>query len=151
MSKFKARINDAVTGDLGVGLSSKSITIKELSAIPDLIESLVFAFMVDDQVYYDLVPIWRYVNGMRIKIPKFQSLPIIEERLDQSVYQRFYALGNGLLIPLKAFKLTELRTRIPFKIGNDPNYRTSITVPDESMALRKKPLLYHRKKIEYEL
>lgn len=150
MSKLKVRMNEAVADDLGVEVSSKTITVKELADNPDVVEALVFAYSMDDQIYYDLVPIWRDVNGMRIKVPKFQSLPIIEERLDRRLYQRYYALGLGLLIPLKAAKPSELRTRLPFKIGNDPSYHTQITAPDETMALRKKPLLQHRRRIAYE-
>lgn len=151
MSKLKARIDQAVAGDLGVELSSNSTNLQEVTANPDLTESLVMAFIVDDTVYYDLVPVWRYVNGMRIKLPKFQSRPIIEGRLNKQLYQRYYTLGHGVLTPFKFSKPNDLRTKLPYRVGEDYGYQTEMVIPELTMGLRKKSLLYHRQGPTYEL
>lgn len=149
MSKLKARIDQAVAEDLGIELSSIPTTLKEVAGNPDSVHGLVMAFTVNEIVYYDLVPVWRNINGMRIKIPKFQSRPIIEDRLIKQQYQRYYTLGDGILTPLKVSKASDIKIKLPFKIGNDPSYQTTMVVTEDAMGLRKKPLLFNRQRLTY--
>ena len=62
MSKLKARLDQAVANDLGIELSSESITLKEVAAKPNIVDTLVFAFIEGDYVCYDTVPVWRCIN-----------------------------------------------------------------------------------------
>lgn len=149
MSKLKAQLDQAVANDLGVELSSESTTLLEVAGNPDCIKALVFAFVLGNDFYYDLLPVWRIVNGMRIKLPKFQSRPVIEDRLSKQQYKRYYALGNGILTPLKVSKVKDLKNHLPFRIGDDPSYQTTLITHDETMGIRKKPLLFHRWRPSY--
>lgn len=151
MSKLKAKLDQAIAGDLGIELSSDSITLKEIVEQPDQVDSLVFAYDIGENIYYDCVPVWRYINGMRIKIPKFHSRPIIEARLVNKVYKRYYVIFGGILTRLKISKPNDLKTLLPITVGENGLYRSSIVTPDLIMGLRKKPLLYHRQRPKYEL
>lgn len=150
MSKLKAQLGKAVADDLGIEYSSEKLTLQEVSVDPEPIESLICAFVHGDDFCYDQVPVWRCINGMRIKIPRFHSHPIIEERLKSQHYQRYFVVRSGTLHPLKVVKPVDLKNRLPFKIDNDPTYRTSIVSPELAMGLRKKSLLYHRQRVAYE-
>lgn len=151
MSKLKARIDQAVAGDLGVELSSRVINLQEIAANPDNVDELILAYIVDDNIYYDRLPVWRYVNGMRIKLPKFQSRPIIEARLTKQLYKRYYAVIDGKLHQLKISKPSDLKLRLPFRITEEVDYRSNVVSPDDLMGLRKKALLFHRRQPRYEL
>ncbi len=151
MTKLKERLDKAVADDLGITLSSNSTTLKEIAEQPDKVEGLIFAYTVGDDFYYDRVPIWRYVNGMRIKIPKFHSRPIIEARLSQQLYNRYYVIITGTLFHLKVSKPNDLKTRLSFTIGEDGVYQSTMVTPDLVMGLRKKPLMFHRQRPKYEL
>jgi len=151
MSKLKAKLDQAVAGNLGIELSPNSITLKELAGQPTLVTSLILAFVQGEDFCYDVVPVWRYVNGMRIKIPKFHSRPIIEARLAKQFYLRYYALFDGKLYPLKVSKPSDLKARLPFKVREDGLYRSTVISPDAVMGLRKKPLLFHRQRANYAL
>lgn len=151
MSKLKARLDQAVADDLGIELSSESITLKEVALEPELVDTIVLAFIEGDDFCYDTVPVWRYINGMRIKIPKFHSRPIIEVRLAKQFYRRYYAVRQGVLYPIKVSKPGDLKTWLPFIVIDDDLYRTTVVTPDAVMGLRKKSLLFHRQRPKYEL
>lgn len=151
MTKLKARLDKAVAEDLGIALSCDSITLKEVAEHPNLVTAIVLAYLVGDDIYYDQIPVWRYVNGMRTKIPKFHSRPVIEARLAKQLYNRYYVIFAGALIHLKVSKPSDLKLRLPFTIGEDGTYRSTVVVPDSVMGLRKKPLLFHRRQVKYEL
>lgn len=149
MSKLKARIDNAVARDLGIELSSIPTTLKEVTGNPDSVCALILAFEIEGIVHYDLLPVWRYINGMRIKIPKFQSHPIIEERLVKKIYKRYYVLCQDTFANLKLDKPNDLRANLPFRIGDDHRYQTTMVVTGDTMGLRKKPLLFHRRRPKY--
>lgn len=151
MSKSKARIDSAVAGDLGLVLSTHTTTIREIAENPDPVLALLFAYEVGEIVHYDLLPLWREINGMRIKLPKFQSHPVIEERLNKKFYKRYYVACGHTLTPIKLKSVSEFDRRLPFETGNLTQCVTSIVVPELVMGLRAKPLLFHRRKIQYEL
>lgn len=150
MSKLKARLDQAVASDLGIELSSESITLKEVAAEPDVVSGLVMAFMEGEDYCYDTVPVWRYINGMRIKIPKFHSRPIIEARLAKPFYRRYYVIRNDRLYPLKVSKPGDLKQWLPFIVIEDDLYKTTVVTPDLVMGLRKKSLLFHRQRPKYD-
>ncbi|ABY62899.1 hypothetical protein ST201phi2-1p066 [Pseudomonas phage 201phi2-1] len=151
MSKLKAKLDQAVAGNLGIELVPNSITLKEIADKPASVTGLILAYVEGDDYCYDVVPVWRYVNGMRIKIPRFHSRPIIEARLAKQFYLRYYALFDGKLCPLKVSKPSDLKARLPFKVREDDLYRSTVISPDAVMGLRKKPLLFHRRRVNYEL
>lgn len=150
MSKSKTRIDHAVACDLGLVLSTHTTTLREIAENPDRVQALLFAYEVGEIVHYDLIPLWREINGMRIKLPKFQSHPIIEERLSKQFYKRYYSACGHVLTPIKLKSTSEFYRRLPFETGNLTEYTSSIVVPELIMGLRAKPLLFHRRKIQYE-
>lgn len=150
MSKSKAIIAQAIADDLGIVLTSKATDLKTLARNPDTSDGLIFAFMQNDYIYYDVLKINRNVNGMRIKIPKVRSHPLIEERLIRSVYNCYFSFNATDLTILKIKKSSELHTRLPIVITADPNYTTSFVTPDLTMGLRRKALLFNRSKVSYE-
>ena len=149
MSKSKTRIDNAVACDLGLVLSTHSITIREIAENPDPVLALLFAYEVEETVYYDLVPLWREINGMRIKLPKFQTHPLVEERLSKQFYKRYYVANGNQLTPIKLKSTAEFERRLLFETGNLDGCLTSMVVPELIMGLRAKPLMFHRRKIQY--
>ncbi|MCY1442656.1 hypothetical protein D9M71_590330 [compost metagenome] len=95
-------------------------------------------------IYYDVVDVWRSVNGMRVRNPRFRSHPVIEERLRLRQYKRWYVIGNGMLFPVQTAKVEDLKDQFYFLTDSDPTYRSKTILTEECMFLRKKPLLFHR-------
>lgn len=151
MLKSKTVIDSSVACDLGLVLSTHTKSIREVAEDPDHTLCLIFAYQVDDYVCYDLLPLWREINGMRIKLPKFQSHPVIEDRLIKRFYKRYYTTDGRTLTPIKVKTPQEFERRLPFEVGNLTNCLTTIIEPELVMGLRSKPLLFHRRKIKYEL
>lgn len=150
MTKSKVQIDESVACDLGLVLSTHTTTVREIAEQPDDVMCLIFAFEQGDYVCYDLVALWREIDGMRIKIPKFQSHPTIEDRLRRRLYKRFYVAGLNSLTPIKLKTVEEFHRRLPFELGNLDNCHTALIVTEPAMGLRAKPLLFNRKRISYE-
>jgi hypothetical protein len=150
MAKSKKQIDESVACDLGLVLSPHTRTIREVAEAGNATVCLIFAFECDDYVCYDLVPVWREVNGMRIKLPKFQSHPTVVERLRKLLYRRYYTTDGRYLYPLKVKSVDEFNRRLPFEVGNITDCLTTLIEPDLVMGLRSKSLLFHRRKIQYE-
>lgn len=150
MSKHKARIDSAVACDLGLVLSTHTTTVREIAENPDNVMCLVYAYELGELVCYDLIPLWREINGMRIKLPKFQSHPVISDRLHKQFYKRYYVGGVNGLVPIKVKTTAEFERRLPFELGNIIHYTTTIISPELIMGLRRKPLMFHRTSIGYE-
>lgn len=150
MPKSKKQIDESVACDLGLVLSTHTKSIREVAEDPDNALCLILAYELDDYVCYDLVPVWREINGMRIKLPKFQSHPIIEDRLRKRFYKRYYITDGRELTPIKTKCPLEFERRLPFETGNISDLSTTIIEPPIVMGLRSKHLLFHRKKIRYE-
>lgn len=137
-------LDKAVADDLGLTLSPKTTILKRVVEFPLLIDSFVFAFEEGGYYCYDTVDVVRSINGMRVKLPKFLTTPLIESRLNKRQYRRWYVKGNGLLIPTQTAKTEDLKNTFLFVIGDIPNYQTSIIPPLDTPHLRKKPLMFHR-------
>lgn len=144
MSKLKAKIDKVIAEYLGIEISSIIVNLKEVASNPELVESIIMAYIADNVICYDLVSLQRYNNGMRIKVPKFQSYPIIEERLNKRQYQRYYVLGNGKLTPIKISKVSHFKLKLPFEVCNDLRYSTTIVEIEDSLYLRDKPIYFNR-------
>lgn len=145
MAKSTVKLLDkAVADDLGLVLSPSTTILKRVVEHPTAINGFVFAFEQGDQIHYDRVDVLRSVNGMRVKLPKFISVPLIEKRLATRLYKRWYVWGNGILFPVQTAKVEDLKNYFLFIIGEDPIYQTSIITTYESPQLRKKSLLFHR-------
>lgn len=137
-------LDKAVADDLGLTLSPTMTILKRVVEYPLSINGFVFAFEQAETICYDVVGVLRSVNGMRVKLPKFMSTPLIEDRLVKRKYKRWYVWGNGILFPVQTTKVEDLKQNFLFVIGDIPNYQTSTIYTYESPQLRKKPLLFHR-------
>lgn len=144
MAKSTVKLLDkAIADDLGLVLSPKTTILKRVVEHPDKIDGFVYAFECGDTIYYDRQDVLRSVNGMRVRLPKFMSNALIEQRLVTRKYKRWYVWGNGILFPVQTAKVEDLKQHFLFLIGNIPNYQTSIIVSYESPRLRKKHLAFH--------
>lgn len=145
MAKSTVKLLDkAVADDLGLVLSPSTTVLKRVVEHPTAINGFVFAFVQGDVIHYDRADVLRSVNGMRVKLPKFISVPLIETRLAKRLYKRWYVWGNGILFPVQIAKAEELKHNFLFSIGNDPLYQTSTIHVYESPQIRKRSLLFHR-------
>lgn len=152
MSKSNVKLLDkAIADDLGLTLSPNTTVLKRVVECPDKIDGFVFAYQQADTIHYDCVNILRIVNGRRVKLPKFMSMPLIEQRLVKRIYKRWYVWGNGYLFPVQTAKVEDLKQNFLFIIGDNPHYQTSTIYTYESPQLRKKSLLFHRLGSGYEL
>ncbi|ARV76680.1 hypothetical protein PHABIO_49 [Pseudomonas phage Phabio] len=144
MTKSSVKLLDkAIADDLGLVLSPKTYVLKRVIENPTTIDGFVFAFEQGSEIHYDRLEIFRFVNGRRIKLPRFMSTPLIESRLVKRQYKRWYVWGNGMLFPVQNAKAEDLKTNFLFITGDIPNYQTSIIYSYESPHLRKNPLRFH--------
>jgi len=117
--------------------------LKRVVEHPTAIDGFIFAYENSNVIYYDRMNVLRSVNGMRVKLPKFMSTPLIESRLVKRQYKRWYVWGNGILFPVQTAKVEDLKHLFLFLIGDIPNYQTSTIFTCESPRLRKKHLTFH--------
>lgn len=144
MSKSTVKLLDkAVADDLGLVLSPTTTILKRVVEYPNNIDGFIFAYETADAIHYDKVEVLRFVNGMRVKLPKFISTSLIDCRLVKRQYKRWYVWGNGMLFPVQTAKVEDLKTNFLFLIGNIPNYQTTTIYSYESPRLRKNPLRFH--------
>ena len=138
------RLDTLVAGDLGLTLAPATTLQKYIKEYPKLVDGLVFAYEQDGYVCYDRVPMWRVVNGMRVKRPRFKSHPAIEERLRKRLYKRWYIEGSGFISPVAITKVDDLKDQFYFLTDDTPHHHSEIIFTEETQFLRKKPLLFHR-------
>lgn len=151
MTKSTVKLLDkAIADDLGLALSPKTTILKRVVEHPDKIDGFVYAYECGDTICYDRQDVLRSVNGMRVKLPKFMSTALIEQRLASRKYKRWYVWGNGILFPVQTAKVEDLKQYFLFLIGDIPNYQTSIIYPYEAPHLRKQSLMFHRSKVSYD-
>jgi hypothetical protein len=148
MSKQIRRFDETIATDLGLTLSPITMVLKHAVRFPRFLEGWVFAYEHQGLTHYDVVNEWHSVNGMRVKIPRFQSHPVIEERLVKRQYRRWYVWGDGTLFPVQISKVDDLKDNFYFLTDNDPRYQTTTIMTEEAMWLRKKPLAFHNPTIE---
>jgi hypothetical protein len=144
MSKQMQRLDTLVAADLGLVPAPITMILKHATRFPDAVDGFVFVLEQNGLIYYDVVEVWRSVNGMRVRVPRFRSHPVIEERLRQRQYKRWYVMGNGRLFPVQTAKVDDLKEQFYFLTDSDPTYRTTTILTEECQFLRKKPLLFHR-------
>ena len=137
-------LDKAVADDLGLALSPTTTILKRVVEHPTAINGFIFAYECNNLIHYDRVDVLRCVNGMRVKLPKLMTTPLIESRLVKHVYRRWYVWGNGLLFPVQTAKVDDLKKLFLFLIGDIPNYQTSTIYSYEYPHLRKNPLRFHR-------
>lgn len=143
MSKQIRRFDETIATDLGLTLSPITMILKHAVRFPRYLEGWVFAYEHQGLIHYDVVTEWHSVNGMRVKIPRFQSHPVIEERLAKRQYRRWYVWGDGTLFPVQMSKVDDLKDNFYFLTDNDPRYQTTTILTEEAMWIRKKPLAFH--------
>lgn len=144
MSKQMERLDTLVAGDLGLAQAPITMILKHATRFPDAVDGFVFALEHNGLIYYDIAEVWRSVNGMRVRVPRFRSHPVIEERLRLRQYKRWYVMGNGRLFPVQTAKVEDLKDQFYFLTDSDPTYRTTAILTEECMFLRKKSLMFHR-------
>jgi len=144
VSKEMQRQDTLVAADLRLDHSPITMILKHATRFPDKVDGFVFAFEQSGLIHYDIVDVWRSVNGMRVRIPRFRSHPVIEERLRKRQYNRWYVIGNGYLFPVQTAKVDDLKDQFYFLTDSDPTYRTTTILTEECKFLRKKPLLQCR-------
>jgi hypothetical protein len=141
MTKSIAKLLDEIVADdLGLMPAQIAMILKHAVRYGKKLEGFVFAFIKDDLVHYDTVDVWNTVNGMRVKVEKFQSHPVVEERLAKRQYRRWYVRGDGKLIPVQTAKVEDLKELFQFITDSDPTYHTSIVSTEEYPVLRKKSI-----------
>jgi hypothetical protein len=144
MSKQMQRLDTLVAADLGLSPAPITMILKHATRFPDAVDGFVFVLEQNGLIHYDVVEVWRSVNGMRVRVPRFRSHPVIEERLRQRLYKRWYVMGNGRLFPVQTAKVDDLKDQFYFLTDSDPTYRTTTILTEECQFIRKKPLLFHR-------
>ena len=144
MSKQSQRLDTLVATDLGLAHAPITMILKHATRFPDAVDGFVFAFEQNGLIHYDVVDAWRSVNGMRVRVPRFRSHPVIEDRLKQRQYKRWYVMGNGRLFSVQIAKVDDLKDQFYFLTDSDPTYRTTTILTEDCMFLRKKPLMFHR-------
>lgn len=146
MAKTAAKkLDELIAAELNLRLSDHTAMIHHVVRLVGNMQGFIFVFTQGDQVFYDTVDTWNEVNGMRLRIARFRSHPVVEERLVKRTYKRWYVWGNGLLVPMNMTKVEDLKDKFNFKVDDCPGYRTSIVAPQEVPCIRSKPLLAHRK------
>lgn len=144
MSKPIQRLDTLVADDLGLTLASIAMILKHVTRFPKMIDGFVFAYTDAELVHYDTAMTWHYVNGMRVRNPRFQLHPVVAERLNKRKYKRWYVMGDGHLYPLQTAKTEDLYDQFQFIADTCPTYRTTTVLTEECLFIRKKPLLFHR-------
>ncbi|AEH03457.1 hypothetical protein AVT69_gp031 [Pseudomonas phage PhiPA3] len=141
MAKTAAKkLDELMAAELNLKLPVQTAMIHHAVSLKGSMEGFIFAYEHDGLVFYDRVDMWDEVNGMRLRIARFKSHPVIEDRLNKRLYRRWYVWGNGLLVPVNICKVDDLKDRFYFLIDDDPSYRTINVMPDETLFIRKKPL-----------
>lgn len=142
MGKSSAnQIDEVIASHLELTLFQFQLTIKHTLTLNRLLRGFLFAYSKDGVTYYDTVPLITECNGQRIRLPKFAIHPSISKRIAAHQYQRWYVYDSDTLYPLQMAKPSVFETTFPFKVNDDVLYRTQTAYTEETMFIRKKPLL----------
>lgn len=145
MSKSTTKqLDDTLTQVLGLELAPFTLTIKHAQKLSRLIKGFIFAYVKYSEIHYDIVELISECNGHRIRIPKFAIHPDIKQRIAKHQYHRWFAYCNDKLYPLQMAKPSVLEDSFIFKVNDDCLYRTQIAYTEETMFIRKKPLVICR-------
>lgn len=147
MSKQIRKLDALVAEDLGLSLGHITMVLKHAVQFVKMVEGFVFVYELDGLTHYDTVPVWRMVNGMRVRVPRFQSHPIVEERLAKRQYRRWYVWGDGFLYPVQTSKVEDLKENFYFITDDDPRYRTTTILLEECQWIRRKALMFHHTRV----
>lgn len=142
MGKSSAiQIDEVIASHLELELCQFQLTIKHTLKLHRHLRGLIFAYCKDGTTYFDTAPLIYECNGLRIRLPKFAMHPSIRKRIAAHQYNRWYVYSAETLYPLQMVKPSVLETTYPFKVNDDVLYRTQIAYNEETMFIRKKPLL----------
>jgi hypothetical protein len=138
MTKSIAKqLDQAVANELGLVLSPFTMILRHVVGLRQLVDGFVFALVQGDYIHVDTVDTWNDANGMRAKIKKFISNPLVEERLAKRQYRRWYVRGGGELFPVQTAKTEDLKENFYFLIDDNPSHRTLTVFNEECPKLRK--------------
>ncbi|MNC08579.1 hypothetical protein D3C87_1104910 [compost metagenome] len=137
-------MDEVLACDLERELFQYTVTIKHTLKLTRVITGFVFAYTKDNEIYYDMVPLVYERNGMRIKLPKFAMPPVVKQRIAKHQYLRWYVYSNTVLYPLQTAKPSALEESFIFTVDDNPYYQTQTAYQEETMFLRKKPLMHCR-------
>ncbi len=136
------KLDEQMAAELDLTLSPFTMVLKHVVRLPNIVEGFIFVMVKDGIISYDRVDKWAEVNGMRLRVPRFKSHSVIEKRLNDKLYRRWYVWGNGILYPLQTSKVEDLKDNFYFKIDSNPHCCT-IHIPNiEVDIIRNNPLLF---------
>ncbi len=145
MGKSSAnQIDEVIASHLELTLFKYQLTIKHTLTLHRILRGFIFAYSKDNIVHYDTAPLITECNGQRIRLPKFAIHPAISKRIASHHYHRWYVYDDDTLYPLQMAKPSVFENTFPFKVNDDVLYRTKTAYTEETMFIRKKPLLAHR-------
>lgn len=145
MSKVPTKqVDQELADELGLILSPFVMTLKHIRVLPKVVQGFVFAFQKDGITYYDTVDAWTETLGLRHKTIRFITHPVIELRIRQRQYQRWYVRDSETLYPVQMAKVDALYDTFYFVSDPDPGYRTQQVFTGDTLFIRKKPLMAMR-------
>ncbi|QBX32182.1 hypothetical protein [Pseudomonas phage PA1C] len=146
MAKTAAKkLDELMAAELNLELSNYTAMLHHAVTLVGVLEGFVFVYDKNGVTCYDKVDAWSEVNGMRLRIARFQSNPMVEDRLAKRIYKRWYVHGGGMLIPLNITKVDDLKENFYFKIDDNPGHCTFTVFTEDAPFIRSKPLLFNRK------
>jgi len=141
----KAELDQAMADELNLELSPFVITLKHAAQLYSLEGGFFFAYQCSGQIQYDEVPIHTGAQGCRVKPERFLLPRMVDQRLNNSIYSRWYFKDGRYLYPMQKTKVSKLKDLFWFVICDDPHYCSSVICDLQPMYLRKKPLMEMRK------
>ena len=122
MAKSNKQILDqAVADELGLNLSTKTLTLKHVLAMNNTGKAFHFLFRdKEDELWLDGVPIVREVSGRKIHPEYFVISEEANERLYKRLHLTWYFSDVKSLYPVQPGKLNKLDEFFFFKVINNP-------------------------------
>lgn len=144
MAKTTNTLDHELAEELGLRVSPFVMTLKHLAPLTKVIQAFVFVFQKEGLTYYDKAEVWTETLGRRHKIARFILAPVVEQRLNQRVYRRWYVCDGQMLYPVQTAKVAALYEVFYFVTDPTPGYRTHPVFIGETQFIRKKPLMAMR-------
>jgi len=137
-------IDEVLASHLELTMFQYMVTIKHTLPLNRHLRGFIFAYCIDGIVHYDQVPLIDECNGLRIRHPKFAMPSAVRKRIAKHQYHRWFMYSDDILYPLQIAKPSTLEDAYLFKVNDDVRYRTQTAYTEDTMFLRKKPLLAMR-------
>lgn len=147
MAKFsKKRLDLAMACEHDKALSPFTLTIKHVRCLEKTGKRFLFTYQVNGTIYYDSAEVVSTVMGVRCKPAYFLLPEIVKQRLFDKVYTRWYFEDADYIYPVQSCKIPTLMDAFIWVEGGDRRRGSHVVVdPEETMFLRKKPLVRVRR------